>query len=33
MVFGGFLVLTLTMHLLRGIGWLHARYAKALLVG
>ena len=29
---GGFLLLTLTMHLARGIGWLHGRYAKALLV-
>ena len=29
---GGFLTLTLTMHLARGIGWLHGRYAKALLV-
>lgn len=29
---GGFLTLTLTMHLARAIGWLHGRYAKALLV-
>ncbi len=29
---GGFLTLTLTMHLARGIGWLHARYAKWMLV-
>lgn len=29
---GGFILLTLTMHLARGIGWLHGRYAKALLV-
>ncbi len=29
---GGFFTLTLTMHLARGIGWLHGRYAKALLV-
>jgi len=28
----GFLLLTLTMHLARAIGWLHGRYAKALLV-
>lgn len=28
----GFLTLTLTMHLARAIGWLHGRYAKALLV-
>ncbi len=29
---GGFLTLTLTMHLARAVGWLHGRYAKALLV-
>jgi len=29
---GGILVATLTMHLARGIGWLHGRYAKTLLV-
>jgi putative sensor protein len=29
---GGLLVLTLTMHLIRGLGSLHGRYAKALLV-
>jgi hypothetical protein len=29
---GGFLVLTLTMHMARGIGWLHGRYAKWMLV-
>jgi ABC-type multidrug transport system fused ATPase/permease subunit len=28
----GFLLLTLTMHLARGIGWLHGRYAKWMLV-
>ena len=32
LVIGGFLTLTLTMHLARAIGWLHGRYAKALLV-
>lgn len=32
LVIGGILVLTLTMHLARGIGWLHGRYAKFLLV-
>lgn len=29
---GGFLLLTLTMHLARSIGWLHGRYAKWMLV-
>ncbi len=29
---GGFLLLTLTMHLARAVGWLHGRYAKVLLV-
>jgi hypothetical protein len=29
---GGFLTLTLTMHLVRTIGWLHGRYAKWMLV-
>ena len=29
---GGFLLLSLNMHLARGIGWLHGRYAKWLLV-
>ncbi len=29
---GGFLVLTATMHMARGIGWLHARYAKWMLL-
>ena len=29
---GGFLLLTLALHLARAIGWLHGRYAKALLV-
>ena len=29
---GGILLLTLTMHLARGIGWLHGRYAKWMLV-
>ena len=29
---GGLLTLTLTMHLARAVGWLHGRYAKALLV-
>ncbi|MEW5940598.1 MAG: sensor domain-containing protein [Chloroflexota bacterium] len=29
---GGLLLLTLTMHLARGIGWLHGRYAKWMLV-
>ena len=28
----GVLILTLTMHLVRGIGWLHGRYAKWMLV-
>jgi hypothetical protein len=28
----GFVLLTLTMHLLRAIGWLHGRYAKWMLV-
>jgi hypothetical protein len=28
----GFLILTLTMHLARTVGWLHGRYAKAMLV-
>jgi hypothetical protein len=32
MVLAGVLLLTLLMHLARGIGRLHARYAKALLV-
>ena len=32
MEIGGFLLLTLTMHLARAIGWLHGRYAKTLLV-
>jgi len=32
MAVGGFLTLTLTMHLARATGWLHGRYAKALLV-
>jgi len=32
MEIGGFLTLTLTMHLARAVGWLHGRYAKALLV-
>ena len=29
---GGFLLLTLGMHLARGIGWLHGKYAKWMLV-
>ncbi len=29
---GGFLTLTLTMHMARAIGWLHGRYAKWMLV-
>jgi hypothetical protein len=29
---GGFILLTLTMHMVRGIGWLHGRYAKWILV-
>lgn len=29
---GGFLTLTLTMHIARAIGWLHGRYAKWILV-
>ncbi len=29
---GGFITLTLTMHLTRAIGWLHGRYAKLMLV-
>jgi uncharacterized membrane protein len=29
---GGFLLLTLTMHMSRGIGWLHGRFAKWMLV-
>ena len=32
MVAGGFVLLTVTMHLVRGIGWLHGRYAKWMLV-
>jgi hypothetical protein len=28
----GFILLTLTMHLARAVGWLHARYAKWMLV-
>ena len=33
MEIGGFLLLTSTLHLIRGIGELHGRYAKALLIG
>jgi hypothetical protein len=29
---GGIILLTLTMHLARGIGWLHGRYAKWMLM-
>jgi hypothetical protein len=29
---GGFILLTLTMHLVRTVGWLHGRYARAMLV-
>jgi hypothetical protein len=29
---GGFILLTLTMHLVRAVGWLHGRYAKWMLV-
>jgi hypothetical protein len=32
MAIGGFILLTLTMHMVRGIGWLHGRYAKWMLV-
>jgi hypothetical protein len=32
MVIGGFILLTLTMHMVRVIGWLHGRYAKWMLV-
>ena len=29
---GGFILLTLTLHLVRAIGWFHGRYAKWMLV-
>ena len=29
---GGFILLTLTMHMARAIGWLHGKYAKWMLV-
>ena len=32
MMIGGFILLTLTMHLVRVLGWLHGRYAKWMLV-
>ena len=32
MEIGGFLLLTVTMHLVRAVGWLHGRYAKWMLV-
>ena len=32
MILGGFALLTLTMHLVRALGWLHGRYAKWMLV-
>jgi len=32
MMIGGFVLLTLSMHLVRAIGWLHGRYAKWMLV-
>jgi hypothetical protein len=32
MAIGGFILLTLTMHLVRTVGWLHGRYAKWMLV-